>query len=748
MASLTACGSGNEQGAHDSLPTTRVEAASDSGQASVDQLVVEPSAAPGSEPAAEGEPPAAQSRGPERSVYSLIDNRLGAHLYRRGGLVIPAGSAGFAKYLRFRKSKLGWKLGAERDGRKVAILQGPKSVIEAPLGRAQIGDSPRLRIRAHSERPRTLTVRINDDRARQLRVEIPAGWSTSDVAVPGDVLVPGENQLLFLGGKGRPMAIEWIQIGSQGVRQKEGEIDDAPIFYARESKSLVLPADGGVSFYLMVPEKSRLTGAVTGAKCQVEVEATSDSGAKRTGQLAGPSSGVDLGDLAGTPVRLDLRGKGCDVAYLSDAALVVPGSVPEIKRGQPPKYIVFWIMDSLRADRVKIFNPRARPEVPVFERLAKSSAVFLQHYVQGNESRVSHASAWSSLYPVKHNMISRRARLAAKWTTIDEVVRSAGMFTSGVSANGYVAKKWGFGAAWNRYRNHIHEGGGLRGKHVFGKAIASIAGVSKPWFLYIGTIDTHVAWIPKQPWIERYHPNRYKGRFAKRFSGHDADRGAAALKMKPREITWVRAIYDSNVSYQDQLLGQLLDKLDEWGIADQTMIIITADHGDEQFEAGRVGHGGTLRETLIHVPLLMHYPPMLPGGDIAEGAEVLDVVPTLADILGVPMDPEWQGESLVPLAHGVGRGYPRMSMASLFERAHAGRMGPWKIIAAGSDKPRVYNLVEEPGEDRDRVDQNPIARRFLSDPLWLLRTYNRQWRKSQWGNAANVKPAFAASFGE
>ncbi|MCG8423255.1 MAG: sulfatase [Proteobacteria bacterium] len=683
--------------------------------------------------------PVAPSRGPERAVYSLIDNRLSGHIQRKGGLVIPAGSAGFVKYMRFRKSKFDWKIRAKRDGQSVAVMKGKVGRIDVPLTAEQASLSPTLRLRVYNRRARALTIRINGARKREITQQMTRGWSTVTTQIAEKLLRSGENEISLLTGRGHRMALAWVQIGGHGFG------DDTPVFYDKNKNRLVLPGQGGLTFYVMTPEGGRVTGDLDHARCRVAVEATADDGSRVTGELVGNGSAVDLSDLAGKPVRLDLTGTGCDVAHLSDAALVVPGSRPKIKRGKPPKYAILWIMDSLRADRVRIFEPTARPEVPAFERLAATSAVFVQNYVQGNESRVSHASIWSALYPVKHRMYRRKARLAAKWTTIDEVMRGAGMFTSGVSANGYVAKKWGFGRAWDRYRNHIHEGGGLKGKHVFGKAIASIQGMTKPWFLYLGTIDTHVSWYPKEPWIWQYHARGYKGRFARRFSGHDAGK---KLELTDAEIAWVRAIYDSNVSYQDKLLGQLLDMLDEWGIADQTMIIITADHGDEQWEAGRVGHGGSLRETLIHVPLLIHYPPMFPPGKIREGAEVVDIVPTIADVLGVAMDPEWQGESLVPLANGIGQGYPRMSFASQYEGAHAARMGPWKIRVAGSGQPKVYNLAREPNEDVDRAGTNPIARRYLSDPLWLLRAYNTKWRKSRWGNAANVRPRFAAHFGE
>jgi arylsulfatase A-like enzyme len=322
---------------------------------------------------------------------------------------------------------------------------------------------------------------------------------------------------------------------------------------------------------------------------------------------------------------------------------------------------------------------------------------------------------------------------------------------SGVSANGYITPKRGFGDKWDKFRNHIHEGGGLEAKDVLGKGIESVTAPTSPWFLYLGTIDTHVSWRAKEPWFSKYDPEPYSGRFKVEASGVDMGKVAAGgLKITDRDKKRIIAIYDSNVSYQDQQLGVLLGKLKEWGVADDTMLFVIADHGDEQFEDGRVGHGGSILETLVHVPFFIHYPPMVPAGKIPEGAEVVDIVPTMADALGVKPDENWQGESLLPLVNGVGRGYPRMTLATKYENAHAGRMGQWKAYYAGGGRGALYDVVKEPVDlaSKDIAKDNPIAMRMVSDALWLLRTYNPEWKKSRWGNPANVTAAFAADMGE
>jgi arylsulfatase A-like enzyme len=239
----------------------------------------------------------------------------------------------------------------------------------------------------------------------------------------------------------------------------------------------------------------------------------------------------------------------------------------------------------------------------------------------------------------------------------------------------------------------------------------------------------------------------YKGRFQDAFG--DDGKGNTGKDLSDKEKDHVRALYDSNVSYQDDLVGQLIEKLKTWGIYDQTMIIITADHGDEQWEDGRVGHGGSERETLLHVPLLIHYPPLFPAGKVTEGTEGIDIVPTLADALGVATDPEWQGASLIPLANGVG-GYPLMSFSSQYENSHAGRIGHWKLKLMGTGTPHLYNLAKDPDERDDLFGKASaeIGARLLLDPMWMRRNWNVEWKKAQWGNAADVSSRFASDLGE
>lgn len=695
-------------------------------------------------------PPAkAAARGAEHAVYSLVDNRLAAHLHRGGGLLVDGGSGGFAKYTRFANqlssgAKRAWDLRQSEGDIKVARMTGKSATVFVPLTAAEVAH-PTVRIRAFVGDDSNVSIKVNDN--KDINGKLTKGWTTIELTVPADQLKEGENAITLFAKK-PGLELAWLQVGGATAP------DDAAAtsFYETASKSLLLPKQAGMTWFVAIPDKAKLTGDLSDGACTVNVVATAEDGRVVEGKLTGTGSAVDLSAIGGKAARLDLEGAGCPETRLANAALVEPGDAAHMKRGpdvKAPKYVVFIIMDSLRADRVRAFNPKARPETPNWEKLAETSSVFLNTYVQGNESQVSHASIWSSNYLAKHHAIEMKDHLAEKWMTIDEVAKAAGKYVAGASGNGYIRPERGFGNAWNQFVNHISKGLGLKGADIMEKGLSFITPKKdQPWFLYLGFIDTHVTWRAKQPWMDKYDGG-YKGRFEKEY-GDDGPHGSNGKDLTEKEQNHVRALYDSNVSYQDDLLGQLQKKLTDWGIWDQTMLVITADHGDEQWEDGRVGHGGSERDTLLHVPLLIHYPPLFPAVKVSEGVEAIDILPTIADALGVAQDPEWQGMSLVPVANGQGAGYPWMSSSSQYENSHAGRIGHWKAKLMGTGQPHVYDLAKDPDERNDLYGKASaeIGTRTVLDPLWTLRQWNVEWKKAQWGNASDVSSRFASDLGE
>ena len=598
----------------------------------------------------------------------------------------------------------------------------------------------------YSRRGTRLTAQVNGTRLDS--IEVAAGWSTVTAPLPPGALVAGEHTIT-LRYRRRAAALEWLQLGGAAP-------SGAGVPEVFDDQALLLAEGDGLAYYVQVPIGGRLVGDVLGDGCAVSVRAIAHDG-EASGALRGAGGAVDLSALAGRVVRREQGGSGCRAGRLGGAARAVSGREPGGRDGPAPKYVGLGIMDTRRADPIELFRPGACADVPNWERLAERGVVFRNAYVQGNESQASHASIWTSAYPVNHginiSIPNGPWKLDNKLAMLGRLMHRAGLYTTGVTANGFITRGARYGAGFDAFSNPMRDGHGkrLNGKipsnMIWSRVLASLDGkTDRPFFLFIGTIDTHKPWVAREPWISKYDPKPYKGKFERIVWG-----GAVGVKkgrmisterQSPRDLERILALYDCGVSYQDLYVGKLLDKLDEWGIAEQTMFIVTADHGEELWEEGRVGHGATLRQSLVHVPMLISYPPLMPPGVVDEGAETLDILPTILDALGQDVPDAVQGESLIPLAQGVGRGYPRPAIASQYEYHHAMSLGGWKIRANKKRKEArrvlVYDLTNDYDERHNVAAERPIETRFLTDALGVYLVAHREWRKLRWGVASNM----------
>ncbi|MBD3306894.1 sulfatase-like hydrolase/transferase [candidate division KSB3 bacterium] len=202
-----------------------------------------------------------------------------------------------------------------------------------------------------------------------------------------------------------------------------------------------------------------------------------------------------------------------------------------------------------------------------------------------------------------------------------------------------------------------------------------------------------------------------------------------------RQREAIHALYAQTLRQQDAKIGKVLMKLDELGLRENTLIIITADHGDELLEHGFIGHASTswaatLYDDLIQVPLLVYSPHHLPAGKrIAAQVRMIDIMPTVLDVLNLPFDAKIQGKSFLPLIRGTGEfdvtafaettpcGYscPKRLESN---RLRAVRTNEWKLIAAYDHETdetsyELYHLEEDPGETENVIEDYPaVAAQF------------------------------------
>jgi arylsulfatase A-like enzyme len=684
----------------------------------------------------------------EHTAWVLADNRHTAHRFVDGQLVVDAGDIGFARYTKFGLPVVRWNLGQIVDGEKAAIADRLAS-LELPLANGQ-AVTTELVMRVHGESKQVLTVKVNGHKA--VAAKLTAGWQTIIAPLASAGLYAGENQVVLetTGAKGN-VALAWMRFG-EATEDPRG----AATF---DGDTIELAKDAGLAWYVPVPEGAQLVADVP-AGCHVEVAARANDESMAGGLLGPDASRVDLTPIAGKAARLMLTARDCPRVKLAHARITLHGPDPQpLPAGEPPKLVILWVMDALRADKIDLFTPGARAKTPNMDELAKSSTVFRQYYVQGNESQTSHSSMFTSLYPAVHNV--RLAgdggtwRIEKKFDIIGDALTRAGYYTIGVTGNGYVNDEGGYSRGFKDYRDMMRETG-IENGIIYGQQIvdAALDKLDKhrdaPAFLFLGTIDTHGPWIARKPWIDIYSPGPYKGPFQE--FGTAKDLGfkpglmGCTIIPPPADIERLRAIYDSAVSYHDMQVGRLIQQLKSWGIWDQTLLIITADHGEELFEDTRCGHGGSLRDTLVRVPLLVHDPSRFPGGTVVdEGAEGVDLVPTMLAAAGKPVFDAAQGEPLESLAQGIGRGWARPSYASMYEYAHAMRIGHWKLRVSKVGSPILDDVVADPDEKKDLSSVALVERRMLTDDLGLFLALRTQWKKSAWGVVTNMTAAGAAA---
>jgi arylsulfatase A-like enzyme len=186
----------------------------------------------------------------------------------------------------------------------------------------------------------------------------------------------------------------------------------------------------------------------------------------------------------------------------------------------------------------------------------------------------------------------------------------------------------------------------------------------------------------------------------------------------PYDMEHVTALYDSGIFFTDSFMGEIRDTLEEAGILNKTILIITADHGEEFME-----HGGILHEQLYeectHVPLIFMIPEV-PGGFRENLVQSIDILPTVLDILGIPVPTIAEGTSLVPSINNPGTETNEF-IFSLWTGVSSIRTKEWKYIIYDSGKKELYNLLTDPDEKDNLFSGNPGIADTLEEELMSWR---------------------------
>lgn len=309
-----------------------------------------------------------------------------------------------------------------------------------------------------------------------------------------------------------------------------------------------------------------------------------------------------------------------------------------------PPNVVFIVIDSLRADHVGCYN-YPRRTTPNLDALAGESILFRNAISAAPWTVPSVASMLTSRYPSELGIRERPVVVGGSPEFLAEIMGRHGYRTHGIVSHDNVSARLGFGQGFETFNEDCVLGhGGISSPGVTRRAMACIdAKDRRPFFLFLHYFDPHYNYIlyPKAD----YDP-QYKGTVK---SGEDImSLWKKMANMSADDIGHVQALYDSEIFRTDEALGILFEYMKASGVYDNTIIVVTADHGEEFMERGRIGHCGSLYQELIHVPLLIK-PPHGSGAVVEKVVGLIDVMPTILAGIGLGVPATCRGRPL-PLA--------------------------------------------------------------------------------------------------
>ena len=392
-------------------------------------------------------------------------------------------------------------------------------------------------------------------------------------------------------------------------------------------------------------------------------------------------------------------------------------------------------IDTLRADHLGAYGYDLPTSPTIDARLAGEGVTFTDVYSQSPKTTPSHMTLLTSLYPSVHGVeLWQNGKPAHVLNpavhTLAEILKNAGYATAAFTGGAQVDPVRGFDQGFDLYTVSGQQRRARRwlGRHRWQR-----------FFVFYHTYEVHDPYLPPDEYIRLFDPD-YRGRVLDAIHRLRAEGGMSVAawagisrrfwdsvdRSDPRDVRFVERLYDAGVRRMDtETIRPLLDRLDQLGLARDTLVVFTSDHGEAFGEHGQFQHDDLYAGTL-RVPLMLRWPGRLPAGlRIGSRVRLIDVMPTILELLGVSAPPSLQGQSLTALLHDA-YGSPAAEGAvseygdgRLYESL---RRGGLSYIVDGPEE-RLFDLVRDPAER-----QNVLATR--PEEAAAMRAALERWRRN------------------
>ena len=607
-----------------------------------------------------------------RTAFDFIANRVHAVSHRDGRLVVDAGGLDFLKYVD-GGWKTSWLLGEKDEGKPASLINGVSAMAFLPVdadGDGAGGTAPgpstlSLTMRALAPAQK-VSIFVNEKPAGT--IDVAATKKRYDVAVPAELIHAGDNRVRLTfksaaniaGTKRSAAAIQQLALGPAALGPVPA---DLAVAEAREvtvggvaRRALVAGGHGSrISYYVQLPAGAHLAvgvggegqGGATGGTALVRVAV--DGKPART-LYEGPIAArwndllLDCGEAAGHAARVDFVSRGGAAVWAEPRVVVKAAPAVALPKPQPRfDHIYVWMVDTFRADKMHGYNPKTRVLTPNYDAFAADATRFAWATVQGTWSLPSHASLLTGVYPTVHKATAHESKLSPTVPFIAEELKHDGYKTGMFSSNGYISAKWGFDRGWDINRNFIRESLPNGADYLWKTAKTWLTPLlAKRQFLYLATIEPHVAYTPKKEFLAKYWDKPYSGPLKPVQTGVQLGLiKVGKLKITDNDKAYLEALHDAEITGSDALFAGFIADLKKMGLYDRSVVIVVSDHGDQFYEHGSVGHGDTVYQELTHVPMIIRAPGLLPKGAVVNAdVEMMDMAPTLLDLAGAKPDPK------------------------------------------------------------------------------------------------------------
>lgn len=450
------------------------------------------------------------------------------------------------------------------------------------------------------------------------------------------------------------------------------------------------------------------------------------------------------GSLGGAAIRLVVVGSVAmalsAVGPIPPPPVVEPGSAAPAPAGKPN--VILIVLDTVRADHLSAYG-YARDTTPNLRAFASEATLYSRAISTSNYSLPSHASLLTGQYGSRHG--ARRwpeygydAPLGAGSQTLPEILLERGFSTAAVFANyGFLSHRFGLARGFSYFdarplkrvgfpRYTMREGlslfatllqdpvetkGSRSAAAINAEVLAAIDrrdSTARPFFLVCNYMDAHITLLPPPPFDRLFVDAESVPPRPSMSDGRPRFVGGPAWSEENRD-TYV-ARYDGAIAYLDSELGHLFDRLRRRGLFDESLILVTSDHGEALGERGFWGHGESVDQEQIHVPLIVKYPGQRRGAVVHQTVSGVDVMPTVLGVLGYPVPNGVQGRDLTSPEHLDDR---RGVFAEHF--GNPASLGPLpivrtilvgsrKLVLFPSGKREVFDLAVDPHETTDLYD--------------------------------------------